>query len=153
MPRIVKEPAERKLVEPVIVPVLVVVEVVVVVVAQLLGVDGVKVGRVRVKEDAGLVRRLLAPQPRAEVHAVEEGVLLDLLGAVHADPLVGGGAEGEDEVLGLLAEAGAPGDAHELLPVDHLQVNLNSDLVKNLSVGFSFLRSHIFYEITTKKKN
>ena len=37
-------------------------------------------------------------------------------------------------------------DAHELLPVDHLQVNFNSDLVIYLSVGFFFS-----YEIKTTK--
>ena len=58
---VVEKPAECKLVEAVIVPV-VVVQVVGgrrVVVTELLGVDGVEVGGVRVEQDARLVRCLL----------------------------------------------------------------------------------------------
>ena len=121
MPGIVEEPPKRKLIKPVIITIIIIIQVVIIIIPQLLRVDGIKVGSVRIEEDAGLVRRLLATEPGGEVDGVEEGVLLDLLGAVDTDPLVGGRAQGEDQVLGLRAQAGTTRHVHKLLPVYHLK--------------------------------
>ena len=75
MAAVVKEPPKGELVEAVIVPVVVVlVRHLVVVVPQLVRVDGIKVGGVRVIEDARLVRGLPTPQRAAEVNILEEAL-------------------------------------------------------------------------------
>ena len=68
MAAVVKEPPKGELVEAVIVPV------VVVLVRHLVRVDGIKVGGVRVIEDARLVRGLPTPQRAAEVNILEEAL-------------------------------------------------------------------------------
>ena len=75
MAAVVKEPPTGELVKAVIVPVVVVlVRHLVVVVPQLVRVDGIKVGGVRVIEDARLVRGLPTPQRAAEVNILEEAL-------------------------------------------------------------------------------
>ncbi len=48
-------------------------------------------------------------------------LVLDLVDAVPAEPPVVAGAQGKGQVFRLLGQAGRPRDAHELLPVYHLQ--------------------------------
>lgn len=98
MAGVVEKSAKREFVKSVVVAVVVVVLDILLLVAQLLGINGVEVGRVRVEQDARFVGRLFVTQRRRKVDRVEEGVLFDLVGAVGADSSVGAGAQGEDEV-------------------------------------------------------
>ena len=119
--RVVEEPSECKLVEAVVEAVVVLVVDDLLVRPQLVRVDRVEVGGVLGELDVGFVRRGFLAQVAAEVDPLEEVVVLDLVRAVPAEPLLLAGAQGADEGLGLAAEARVTGDVQRLVPVDHLR--------------------------------
>ena len=108
MAAVVEEAAKGELVEAVVVlpgslpRVHVLVPAVVVAVEVLLVLaDRVKVGRVQLVEDVGLVGRGLGEEILREVDAAEEGVRLDLGRALVApQAAVGGDAEALDQIFG-----------------------------------------------------
>ncbi len=51
-------------------------------------------------------------------------LVLDFVDSVPAESPVVAGAQGEGQVFRLLGQAGRPRDAHELLPVYHLQTGI-----------------------------
>lgn len=77
---------------------------------KLLRVHRVKVGRVGAVCDLGHVRRWLLPQVRGEVHRAEEGLCLDLVSAILAQPVLGPTAQLNDDVRGLGTQFGLRGD-------------------------------------------
>ena len=78
-------------------------------------VNWIKVGSILCKSNFGLVWGFFLPQITVEVDSPEELMVLDLVGAVLAEPPGLVGAQPEDQGLGLAAEAEAGAERDALL--------------------------------------
>ena len=97
--------------------------VVVVAVAQLVGNDGVEIGRVGGVADLGDVGRRFAAQTGVEVavEGVEEGMRLQFAGAAASRSLVGRGAQSHDQIGRFRRQVSTVWNPQRCRPVYHLQ--------------------------------
>lgn len=127
MTALIEKPSERELVESVL-------EMLSVLVGFIVGfrlgirifrINRIEIGCVRWMFDHRYVGRLL-PAQSVKADIVEEGVRLDLVGAVAAEPILGAAAETEDEVGGRVREPSLSWNLEIMAPVDHLKREINN---------------------------